>query len=719
MLVHAILLDSAMPVSAVLSRLARHGIWLDPKQPDAADWIGQQAELMELPFDEVAALLKEPNPGHFGAAIRRQWVTNVLWYARPIAHVLDACSHANRDTRLLEAMGLHEYDSRPTHALNRSGNYAGDGVVVHNNRPVAVNLQQSNAAPAFQQLNRQIPVPAMAESMRSGAVVPQMEPGPQPATTVSVWPKLDAPTYARARVPFDLTVGFSLTQQQGVAGGKVNLTAAPGADRIDVSVELLAEGFDPPDGGWTRPLSVLVADPTSASVTFRLVAKPPTGPEPVRLTTLEVRFVIGGTVCGTASRPIIVGPEAGDKPVMPEEKGTPWLGEPPTATPMTMSPDPDAADLTIELAKPDRNPTTGDFVCRLYSRHQLTTPMGPWDVHLGQDVKTFAQQLIKTVRQSSKVLVTKYLRSVGSLVAQTLPPEIFDAITEVAARTAPAAPAVLFLSDEPFVPWELALLQTPIDKNRPPFLGAQTIFGRWFREPSAASASRQAQPQKPPSNPPSGIAVKHMAAIAGNYSPKSGLAALPGAEAEVRKLKTSLDAVPMRATPEAMLQVLEARLEREMDLLGPAGAVHYAGHGQFDATDPDSSVLFLSDGTALSSLLFRDAEYGGEHQPIIFFNACMIGLGGEVLGDMGGFPGNCLRGGFGAVLGALWEVDDTVAGDIALEFWERTLPKSGAGEPVAEVLRDLRAKYSPQQPVPTYLAYTYWGHPRLRLQRLS
>src|SRR5678815_3249678 len=130
MLVHAILLDSAMPVSAVLSRLARHGIWLDPKQPDAAEWIAQQAALMELPFDEVAALLKEPNPNHYGAAIRRQWVANVLWYARPIAHVLDACSHANRDTRLLQAMGLHEYDSRPTHALSRSGNYAGDGVVV-------------------------------------------------------------------------------------------------------------------------------------------------------------------------------------------------------------------------------------------------------------------------------------------------------------------------------------------------------------------------------------------------------------------------------------------------------------------------------------------------------------------------------------------------------------------------------------------------------------
>jgi hypothetical protein len=528
---------------------------------------------------------------------------------------------------------------------------------------------------------------------------------------------MDAPNYVNARAPFDLTVGFSLEQQQGVGGGQVNLSAAPGEDKIDVSVELLAEGFDPPEGGWTRPMSVPVANPTSVSVKFRLVAKPPTGPEPVRLTTLEVRFVIGGKVAGTASKPIIIGQETGDRPKMPEDKGTPWMGEPPTATPMDMAPDADVADLTIELAKPDKNPTTGDFVCRLYSRHQLSTPMGPWDVHLGQDVKTFAQQIIKTVRQSNKVLVTTFLESVGSLVTEKLPPEVIDAIVEVAEKTAPKPPAVLFLSDEPFVPWELALLPEPLDETRPAFLGAQTIFGRWFREPT--TARRKAQIQKPPSNPPSGIAVKHMAAIAGNYTPKSGLAALPGAEAEVRKLKASLNAVPMRATPEAVLQVLQARLEREMDLLGPAGAVHYAGHGQFDAADPDSSVLFLSDGSALSSLLFRQAQYGGEHQPIIFFNACMIGLGGEVLGDMGGFPGNCLRGGFGAVLGALWEVDDTIAGDIALEFWERVLPATGQGEPVAEVLRDLRGKYSQQQPVPTYLAYTYWGHPRLRLQRVN
>jgi hypothetical protein len=64
-----------------------------------------------------------------------------------------------------------------------------------------------------------------------------------------------------------------------------------------------------------------------------------------------------------------------------------------------------------------------------------------------------------------------------------------------------------------------------------------------------------------------------------------------------------------------------------------------------EATQPDGSVLFLgdgtlSDGTPLKSLLFRSAKYGGAKQPFIFFNAGMTGIGGELLGDMGGFSSN-------------------------------------------------------------------------------
>ena len=99
----------------------------------------------------------------------------------------------------------------------------------------------------------------------------------------------------------------------------------------------------------------------------------------------------------------------------------------------------------------------------------------------------------------------------------------------------------------------------------------------------------------------------------------------------------------------------------------------------------------------------------------------MVGIGGELLGNMGGFPGNCLSGGFGGMLGALWEVDDTVAHDFAIEFWQRALPANGKNpEPIGAILRDLRAKYNANSnaPVTTYLAYVYYGHPRLTLHRI-
>ena len=153
-----------------------------------------------------------------------------------------------------------------------------------------------------------------------------------------------------------------------------------------------------------------------------------------------------------------------------------------------------------------------------------------------------------------------------------------------------------------------------------------------------------------------------------------------------------------------------------------ADAIHFAGHGDFDPQVSDSSVLMLSDGKPLPSIMFRSAKYGGKRQPLFFLNACMIGIGGELLGDMGGFPGNCLKGGFGGLLGALWEVDDAVAHAFALEFWKRALPVQDgatADQSVGEILRDLRAQYAAdttKPPIDTYVAYVYYGHPRLTLQ---
>ena len=61
-----------------------------------------------------------------------------------------------------------------------------------------------------------------------------------------------------------------------------------------------------------------------------------------------------------------------------------------------------------------------------------------------------------------------------------------------------------------------------------------------------------------------------------------------------------------------------------------------------------------------------------------------------------------------------------MAHKLAIEFWQRALPLDGTrAEAVGEILRDLRAKYVPNPataPAATYLAYVYYGHPRLTLQ---
>jgi hypothetical protein len=730
MLLHPIVLDAAMSVSAGLTRLARHGLWLDPNQPVASAWIHSHADRFGLSFEEAARRLAR-DPGEYGAAIRRQWYASVLWYALPVEYVLSRCEAAPPGDTLLNALGLHdEPEIRPL-ALPPPGEMLhGEGVVLDGDTPVAVSVKVMRYGDVAEfELGGWGEAGGTRVWRGIESVVPQPE---QPAPTeVRAWPRLDAPDYVPARTPFDVTVGLAAAQQAGVVGGLVIVRPPAGAVTIDFSIELIADGVDAPDG-WTRPLRVAVSDLTSGQVTFRLVGRDPAGPEPVHLTILEVRYVLDGTVCGTASRPLVIG-QASVPGLVATPYGTPWLEQPATASSMTMQPDQHVADLTIEIAKPDRNEAGGRYVCRLYSPHPIAAGRGPYDIDFGEDAKTFAKTTIvdEIRRYASDPIVDNVLRSIGDLVADKLPAAALDALREVARRVQPEPPAVLIVSAEPYVPWELARIDPPLDPTRPPYLGAQALVGRWLRDTlSASSAAVPGRPpggpasgraEKPPVNPPAEIAVRNMAVMAGLYKAVSGLRQLPEAEKEAAALVQTYDAVPLAASLQALKQLLDAKLERGFEQIGGAGAVHFAGHGDYDPARPDASVLFLSDGRPLSSFLFRSAKYGGDLQPVLFLNACMIGIGGELLGDMGGFPGNCLRGGFGGLLGALWEVDDTVAKNVALEFWRRALPEAGGtAEPVGAILRDLRSRYDPNgmpAPVATYLAYVYYGHPRLTLQR--
>ncbi|MFZ7128099.1 MAG: CHAT domain-containing protein [Desulfobacterales bacterium] len=735
-----VVLDADMSVSEVTARLARQGYWLDPTHPAVRPIIEESAERLKLPVEEVEQKLRR-DFSLVGAAIRRQWYANILWYARPLVQVLYACyDSAAVDAPLLLALNLAETDSLPLLTVPPGGETPyREGVVMDGATPVAVSLEDWGAPPVEELGGAEETAPAAAPAAErggpgelfSGDAPSRSARAPAPSAAVEprevrAWPRIDAPSYVPARKPFDVTVGLAVARQPGVSGGQVVFHPPADARHVDVEVALIADGLDAPDG-WSKMLPVDVDDPTAAEVTFRLFGHDPFGSEPVRLVTLEVRYSFGGSICGTASRPLVIGQADAPTCDLPEGYGAPWLAEPATASSVSVQADPDVADLTIEIFKPDGNPAKGSYICRLYSPHALACSMGPFPIELDDDAQSFAKAIVQQVRIYAKSpAVDNLLESHGRLIADKLGAGVIAALREVAAKVAPAVPAVLLVSAEPYVPWELAFIDPPLFANRPKYLGAQVILGRWLRDrfgskPSPAVMGIDAAVvEKPPVQPPSRIDINHMAVMVGMYHAASGLRRLPEAEAEATALQEIYDAVPLAASLQAVKQLLDARLEHKFKSIGGVEIIHFAGHGDYDASNPDSAVLFLSDGMPLYAALFRSAKYGGRQSPMFFLNACMAGIGDVLLGDMGGFPGNCLKGGFGGVLGALWEVDDAMAHKLAIEFWHRALPLDGTSSiPVGEILRDIRAKYIPDPataPAITYLAYVYYGHPRLTLR---
>lgn len=713
MLKPAVSLGADMTAEAVIERLAMNGFWIDIERQVVWQRLEALSKRVGRSLADVAQALAR-DPGGCGAAIRRQSGTQVLWYAWELRDVLDRCAAAAPSRTLEDVLGLQSLAAHGTIALE-SGEYARmrTAVVMDGERPVKVSLCPNDGWRIERVFGSATGKPPGADFTLRG------ESAVAPPERAAVWPRVEAPETVTANQRFEVEVGFGASQQAGVAGSAVRLPESPDTEPIDMTVELSAgQGVRALDG-WRRPLRTSLHDILSAKVTFELAGIEPPGPNRPFLTMLEVRYVLNGTVCGVAARPLVIEASAGASP--PQlAAGEPW-SQPCEGGPVTLAEDKDVPDLTIEITKPDRNASSGQYACQLYSPHALAASRGPFQMDIGHDAKTFSRAIVEEVRAfANSELLDTNLGAIGQLVAQCLPPAVFEALREVADKTRPQPPAVLIVSVEPYVPWELAWLEHPIDAARPRYLGAQALVGRWLRDGRPPDpAGPEPALQRPATNPPSRMTVRHLAAMAAWYRADSGLRRLPKAEEEAQKIVELHDGFGLDGSARSMRHLLDATL----DPIGAAQAIHFAGHGDFDPTRPDSAALFLMDGTPLRSTQFRAAQYGGALQPLLFLNACMLGIGGELLGDMGGFPGNSLRGGFGAVLGALWEIDDTVAHDVALEFWQRALPPAPArGEPIGAILRDLRAKYVPDAepaPVSTYLSYVFYGHPRLTLDRAA
>lgn len=735
MLREAVLLDAAMSVSETLGRLARHGYWREPRSPEAQVWLeefaartrdaaarrgarasaptarakgsavsagGRTVDPSTMTADDAAEVLARPL-GTARVVIRRQAGVTLFWYAQPVQRVLDTLANVPGNVPLVDALNLHETDAAPAEqatALGPDGIDRFSGVVLHGLEPLGVaeqllpNLSHYGGATRG---GRDVTLGVGERAMRGAREA-------APAVEVRAHPFLDAPQTIDVGAPFDLVIGLAPEKVPGVVStGELVLRAPAGTTVIPVEVHVVAEGFDAPLG-WKHTLAVSVAKPTEARVRVRLAAQPQD--EPVRLTSLLVTFSVGGVTCGTAARHIIVERSPGAAPAL-DDRGAFWLDAEPRPAGLAIGADPPPVDVVVDIVKPDANAAKGSYRCVLRNAHGVPVPDEPLQIDLGDDAKTFAKELIEQVRLwSGDSMVDNLLESLGALVASKLPAPFWDMLRAVATQVTGRPLTLQLNSAEYFVPWELALFDPPLDPARPKYLAAQVVMGRWILGDNAIAAPPRGQ-----------VAVKTMAIMAGMYHTASGLRPLPEAIAEAKALAKTYAGMPailLDGSSANLKSLLDAKLTHELEPVGGVEAVHFAGHGEVDPTRPGDAALFLNDGKALPSALFRRSQLGKRYGPFIFLNACMVGTGGEILGDSGGFPGNCLAGGFSALVAPLWAVNDEVARSFALEFYQQVLV-AGGGRSVAEVLRDLRANYRSDEPVPSYLAYVYYGNPALTL----
>ena len=383
----------------------------------------------------------------------------------------------------------------------------------------------------------------------------------------------------------------------------------------------------------------------------------------------------------------------------------------------------DLPDLILSICASD-GASTGEFVWTAYAgASDVTVPDAPRSSTLDSDLQGFVTEMRQTVSQSQGPFAD-YLSLAGKAkrMGRAVPDGIQAVVREVIEdpnRT--QAPTILLLTEEVTLPWEIAVLDPPLDTawgGISPFLGSHAAIARW-----------PLTEKRPRPTPKSAVAVKRAAVLTANYQGVMGWGELKDAQEEAEFVQTLFSSVvPVSPSLRDVVNMLSGN--------PPAEVLHVALHGQFDSQgDQGGLVLLATDAagnlTTRSLFLTPDQVLNGrlDDGPFVFLNACQVGSDKRVLADNGGFASTLLQIGATGVIAPLWNVNDTTAAEFAREFYAATWTatgEDGGAAPVsaAEAVRSLRAKYT--QPAAeaetpgvdaTLIAFQVFGHPRLRLDR--
>jgi hypothetical protein len=497
--------------------------------------------------------------------------------------------------------------------------------------------------------------------------------------------KLECSDTVVAAKEFDLTVGLSPEPVAGVAFGEIVRPARITGGYM-LTIHVVADGMRVrSDELWRRDVPV-TADAPYPEFTLHLTAE--LQGEDVLERTIQAYFSIDGEPVGFAARRLLVlrRADVAVRPPSPRHELGAALAGPIGA----------AADLTIHIAR-GKSESDGRFRWIMVSPYDVKVPDEPLMIDLGDKPDVFAKK-IAAVGATKDGHPDLYLHmvGVGRQVASQIPTEFWDVLSAVKEKVDKRPPTILISTEEPYVPWELAVVEPALDPDAPPFLGAQAVVGRWV--PGIGSATR---PPRPPLVPPPEVRVSAMAVVWGHYEKMP----LLEAELEAQEIVAAYGALNVTAVSVDVLRIV-GRGDPRAELL------HFALHGRYDPGG-DQDGLILVDG----EMLEPEAVLGSTLQwaPFVFLNACQVGSGEKVLGDYAGLAHAFIRAGASGVVAPLWSVRDDVARELAVRFYQLLF----TGVSPADVLRQERSRFkdSPDTVTATFLAYQYFGHPALRVIR--
>jgi len=258
-------------------------------------------------------------------------------------------------------------------------------------------------------------------------------------------------------------------------------------------------------------------------------------------------------------------------------------------------------------------------------------------------------------------------------------------------------PSLLLISNEPYIPWELAVLpktSTLFHPELAPFLGVQMCVGRWLigdRLP-----------------PPRQHTIRNSYVVSGTYN-RPNWNRLVKAEEEAAEIQRQHGATPVEAKFDLILGIFDAQ--------PPPDLLHFSMHGRSDDDSTEEGLVPIDSGYVKPQMITGAIERAQKTpSPFVFLNACQVARGDRILGDYGGIAAAFVKGGAIGVIAPLWSVKDDLAKEIALNFYKAVLEEKIEA---AEAMRRARASFV-QSSTPisaTYLAYQYFGHPSLQLRK--